>query len=172
MHTAQKSKSKLKFVMLDKNEHALATRRFSKFCNKEDLAEKAQVIELTIPVEKCHWGTLYNFNPTAFFVNHDRFWGRRPDGVAVNDALQTVCVSEFKESTDRDVVFLEEKEAEANEQHKSNISAFRQLLRNGNFSRLKLWWVTADRLLKASCTPSSKSLMYKKERRTNSSQIM
>jgi len=30
------------------------------------------------------------------------------------------------------------------------------LLQSGNLSRLTLWWVTADRLLKATSTPSSK----------------
>ena len=61
----------------------------------------------------------------SFFVNHDRFWGRRPDGVAINEDLQIVFISEFKGSTDRDEGFLEAKEAEANEQHKSIIGAFR-----------------------------------------------
>ena len=46
------------------------------------------------------------------------------------------------------------------------------LLQSGNLSSLTLWWVTADRLLKAICTPSSKSWMYKKEKQTGSSPIM
>jgi len=46
------------------------------------------------------------------------------------------------------------------------------LPRSENLSRLALWWVTADRLLKATSTPSSKSLMYKKEKKTSSSPIM
>jgi len=45
------------------------------------------------------------------------------------------------------------------------------LLRSGNLSRLTLWWVTADRLLKATSTPSSKSLIYKKEKKTSFSPI-
>jgi len=49
----------------------------------------------------------------AFFTN--RFWGRRPDGVAINEALQIVYILEFKWSTDRDEGFLEVKKAEANE---------------------------------------------------------
>jgi len=46
------------------------------------------------------------------------------------------------------------------------------LLRSGNLSRLTLWWVTADRWLTATSTPSSKSLIYKKEKKTSSSPIM
>ena len=36
-------------------------------------------------INKCQ-ETQYNFDPAAFFVNC--FWGRRPDGVAINEALQ------------------------------------------------------------------------------------
>ena len=46
------------------------------------------------------------------------------------------------------------------------------LLRSGNLSRLTLWWVTVDRWLRATSTPSSKSLIYKKEKQTSSSPIM
>jgi len=46
------------------------------------------------------------------------------------------------------------------------------LLRSGNFSRLTLWWVTADQWLRATSTPSSKSLIYKKEKKTSSAPIM
>jgi len=46
------------------------------------------------------------------------------------------------------------------------------LLQSGNLSRLTLWWVTADRWLRATSTPSSKSLIYKKEKKTSSSPIM
>jgi len=49
--------------------------------------------------------------------------GRRPDGVAINEALQIVHILEFKRSTDRDEGYLEVKEAEANKQHKSTIGA-------------------------------------------------
>ena len=63
----------------------------------------------------------YNLDPESFFVN--RFWGRPLDGVEINEALQIVNILESKRSTDRDEEFLEVKEAEANEQHKSIISA-------------------------------------------------
>ena len=77
---------------------------------------------MTIPVKESQ-ETQHNFDPAAFFVNS--FWGRRPDGVAINEALQIVYILEFKRSTDRDEGFLEVKEVEANKQHQSIISALR-----------------------------------------------
>jgi len=93
---------------------------FLRICSKEELAEKAQDIEVTIPVKKSQV-TRYNLDPGSFFVN--RFWGRRPDGAAINEALKIVHILEFKRSTDRDEGFLEVKDAEANEQHNSIIGA-------------------------------------------------
>jgi len=62
--------------------------------------EKAQDIEVTIiPVKKSQEAR-YNLDPESFFVN--RFWGRRPDVVAINEALQIVYNLEFKRSTNRD----------------------------------------------------------------------
>jgi len=55
MHAAQKPKSKLKSVMLDKesNMSTLWQREeFLSICSKEELAEKAQDIEVTITVTK------------------------------------------------------------------------------------------------------------------------
>jgi len=95
---------------------------FLRICSKEDLTEKAQDIEVTIPVEKSQ-EPLYNLDPESFFVN--RFWDRRPDGVAINEVLQIIYMLESKQSTDRDEGFLEVKEAEANQQHKSIISALK-----------------------------------------------
>jgi len=95
---------------------------FLRICSKEELAEKAQDIEVTIPVKKSQ-ETRYNLDPGSFFVN--RSWGRRPDGVAINEALKIVYILEFKRSTDGDGGFLEVKDAEANEQHKSIIGAFK-----------------------------------------------
>jgi len=54
----------------------------------------------------------------------NRFWDRRPDGVAINEDLQVVYILEFKQSTDRDPRGRV-KEAEANEQHKSIISVLK-----------------------------------------------
>ena len=52
MHAAQKPKSKLKFVTLDKESNMSTLWRreqFLRICSKEVLAEKAQDIEVTIP---------------------------------------------------------------------------------------------------------------------------
>ena len=81
---------------------------FLRKCNKEDLAEKAQDIQVTMHVKKSQeaW---YNLDPGSSFVNC--FWGRRPDGVAINEALQIGYILEFKRSTDRDEGFLKVKDA-------------------------------------------------------------
>jgi len=47
----------------------------------------------------------------------DYFWGRRPDGIAINEALQ-IRTLDFKLSSDRDKGILEVEKAKANEQHK------------------------------------------------------
>jgi len=125
MHAAQKPKSKLKFVTRDEESNMSTLWRreeFLRICSKEELAEKAQDIEVTIPVKKSQ-ETWYNLDPGSFFVNH--FWARRPDGVAINEALKIVYILEFKRSTNRDEVFLEVKDAEANKQHKSIIGALK-----------------------------------------------
>jgi len=123
MHAAQKPKNNLKFVTLDKKSNMTTLQRreeFPRICSKEELAEKAQDIEVTIPVKKSQ-ETRYNLDPGSFFVNC--FWGRRPDGVAINEALKIVYILEFKRSTDRDEGFLEVKDVEANQQHKIIIGA-------------------------------------------------
>jgi len=121
MHAAQKPKSKLKFVTLDKESNMSTLWRreeFLRICSKEELAEKAQDIEVTIPVKKGQ-EALYNLDPGSFFEN--RFWGRRPDVIAIKEHMQIVYTLELNQSTDRDEDFIESKEAEANEQHKSII---------------------------------------------------
>jgi len=62
-------------------------------------------------------------DPGSFFVNC--FLCRRPDGVAINEALKIVYILEFKRSTDSDDGLLEVKDAKANEQHKSIIGALK-----------------------------------------------
>jgi len=149
-----KPRSQLKFVTLDKESNMSTLwqpEEFLRICTKEELAQKAQDMEVTIPVKKSQ-ETRYNIDPEFFVVNC--FWSRRPDGVAINEPLQIVYLFEFKRSTDRDEGFLEVKEAEANEQHKIIIGSCSEVVRN--LSRITLWWVTADRLLRAICTPSSK----------------
>jgi len=99
------------------------------------VTEKVQDIEVTIPVKKSQ-KTYYNFDPAAFFVN--RFWGKRQDGFAINEALQIVYILEFKRSTDRDEGFLEVKEAEANEQHKIIIGALRAAAPKWEFEQINV----------------------------------
>jgi len=98
MHAAQKPKSKLKFVTLDKESNMSTQWRreeFLRICSKEELAEKAQDLKVTAPVKKSQ-ETRYNLDPGSFFVN--RFWGRRLDGVAINEALKIEHILEFKRS--------------------------------------------------------------------------
>jgi len=87
-HAAPKPKSKLEFVTLDKKSNVRTLWRreeFLRICTKEDLAEKAQAIEVTIPVKK-RQETRYNLDPVSFSINC--FWCRRPGGVAINEDLQ------------------------------------------------------------------------------------
>jgi len=176
MRAAQKPKSKVKFVTPDKESNMSTLWRreeFLRICSKEDLTERAQDVEAnrTIPV-KTSQEARYNLDPGSFFVN--RFWGRRPNVVAINEALKIVYILEFKRSTDRDKGFLEVKDAEANEQHKSIIGALKAAAPEWQFMQINFvpQWVTADRWLRATPTPSSKSLIYKKGKKTNSSPIM
>jgi len=106
---------------------------FLRICSKEELAEKAQDIEVTLPVKK-NQETRYNLHPGSFFVN--RFWGRQPDGVAINEALKIVYILEFKRSTDRDEGFLAVKDAEANEQHKSIFGALKAAAPEWEFEQI------------------------------------
>ena len=96
--------------------------------------EKAQDIEVTIPVQKSQ-ETRYSLDPGSFFIN--RFWGRRPDGVAINEALEIVYILEIKRSTDRDEGFPEVKDAEANDQHKSIIGALKAAAPKWEFEQIK-----------------------------------
>ena len=147
MHAAQKPKSKLKFATLDKESNMSTLWRqeeFLRICSKEELAEKAQDIEgeivtkcrslvTEIPVKKSQ-ETRYNLDPGSFFVN--RLWGRRPDGVAINKTLKIVYILEFKRSTDGDNGFLEVKDAEAHEQHKSIIGALKAAALEWEFEQI------------------------------------
>jgi len=152
-------KNKLKFVTLDKESNMSTLWRreeFLRICSKKELAEKAQDIEVTIPVKKSQEAR-YNLDPGYFFVN--RFWGRQLDRVAINEDMQIVNILEFKLSTDRDEGFLEVKTEKQMSSTKASSVRSKLLLQSGNVNRSTLWWVTVDRLLKATSTPSSKSLM-------------
>jgi len=134
LHKSQRASSSLS--RLTKNVHISTLCRREKFlriCSKEDLTEKAQDIEVTIPVKKSQEAQ-YNLDPESFFLN--RFWGRRTDGVAINVALQIACILEFKQSTHRDEGFLEVKDEEANKQHKSIISALKAAISEWEFEQI------------------------------------
>jgi len=94
---------------------------FEQIC-RESLTEKAAVIEKTISVKE-HERERYDFDPTMF--NENRFWNRRPDGIAINKYHRTLYILEFKRSSDRNMDFLRVKEDEAKEQHKSIIEALK-----------------------------------------------
>jgi len=114
MHNAQKPKSKLKFVTLDEKSNMSALWRreeFLRIFSKEHLVEDTEYRGKYATQKKS--GASHNLDPGSFSVNP--FWGRRPDGVAINEALHIVYILEFKLSTDRDEGLLEVKEAEANE---------------------------------------------------------
>ena len=53
----------------------------------------------------------------------DHFWNREPEGIVINKYHRTLCILEFKRSSDRNKDFLRVKEDEANEQHKSILAA-------------------------------------------------
>jgi len=121
MHAAQNPKSKLKFVTLHKESNMSTLWRreeFLRICSKKELAEMAQDIEVTIPVQKSQEAR-YSLDPESFFAHC--FWGRPPDGGTINEALQIVHILECERSTDRDEGFWEVKEAESNEQHNNII---------------------------------------------------
>jgi len=61
----------------------------------------------------------------------------------INKDLQITCILEFKRSTDRNKGFLEVKEAEANEQHKSIIGALRAAAPKWEFEQIN--FVVGDR---------------------------
>jgi len=172
MHAAQKPKSKLKFVALHKESNMSALWRreeFLRICSKEELAEKAQDIEVTILVKKSQ-ETRYNLDPGSFFVN--RFWGRRQDGVAINEALQIVYILKFKRSTDRDEVFLEVKDAEANEQYRSIISALKSAGPEREFEQINFVVGNRGSVVESDFYTKLKKLDIQKEKKTNSSPIM
>ena len=58
------------------------------------------------------------------------------DGVAINEALKIVYISEFEQSTDRDKGFLEVKDADASEQHKSIIGVLKAAASEWEFEQI------------------------------------
>ena len=96
-------------------------------CSKQQVSEKAQEVGGKLPVQK-HQQAGWESNPEGFYINH--FWGRRPDGVAIDGKKTRVFFLEFNRSTDREEGFqvLKVKEAVANEQHSSIIEVLRAVV--------------------------------------------
>jgi len=63
-------------------------------------------------------------------------WNQRPDGIVINKNHQTLCILEFKLSSDRSEDFLKVKENEANEQHKSIIEALKAAALEWTFEQI------------------------------------
>ena len=86
MHAAQKPKSKLKFVTLDKESNMSTPWRreeFLKICSKEELAEKAQNIEMIIPFKKKSRATVQPRSRVFLrksFLGQATEWGRNQWG--------------------------------------------------------------------------------------------
>jgi len=85
---------------------------------------------------KEHEKERYDFDQTMFYEH--RLWNRRPDGTVMTKNHQTLCILEFKRSSDRNENFLRAKEDEANEQHKSIIEALKANAPEWTFNRLIL----------------------------------
>jgi len=96
----------------------------------------------------------------------------RPDEVAINEALQSIYILESKQSTYKDEGFLEVKEAEATEQHKSIISALRVATPMWKFEQIN--FVVCDRgsVVESNFYTKIKKLDAQEERNTDSSPIM
>ena len=63
--------------------------------------------------------------PRSRVFHHKSFLGQATGWGRINEALKIVYILEFKRLIDKDEGFLEVKDAEANEQHKSIISALK-----------------------------------------------
>jgi len=64
------------------------------------------------------------------------------------------------------------KDADANEQHKSIIGALKAAAPAWEFEQINFVVTNRGSVVEATSTPSSKSLIYKKEKKTSSSPIM
>jgi len=144
---------------------------FLNICSNEKLAEKAQDIKVTISVKESQ-AARYNLDPESFFVN--RFWGRRPGGVAINEALQIRVgyTLKFKRSTDRDEGLLEVKEEEANLQHKSIILALKAAAPKWEFEQINFVVGNRGSVVESEFHTKLKTLDVQEGKKTCSSPIM
>jgi len=83
---------------------------------------------------KEHDRARYDFDPTMFYEN--RFWNHRPDGIVINKNHHTPYILEFKRSSDSNKDFLRVNQGEANEQHRSIISALRAAAPEWTFEQI------------------------------------
>jgi len=147
----------------------VATRRVSKNLQQGRAGGEGTGIEVTTPVKKSQ-ETRYNLDPESFFVN--RFWaGDRMGSQSVRLCTSYISLNLNGKQTGTRGSWSRKKQKQMSSTKASSVRS-KLLLWSGNLSRLILWWVTADRLLRANSTPSAKSLMYKKEKKTSSSPIM
>ena len=124
---------------------------------------------MIIPVKKIQEAR-YNLAPESFFVN--RFWGRRPGGVAINETLQIVYFFELEQSTDRDEGFLGVEEAEANEQHKSIIGALKDAAPEWEFEQINFLVGNCGSVAESDFYTKLKKLDVQAGKKTRSSPIM
>ena len=111
-----------------------------------------------------------HLDPGSFFVNH--FWGRRPDDFLINEALQIGYILEFEWSTNRDEGFLEVKDAEVNEQHKSIISALKAAAPKCEFQQIDFVVGNHGSVVESNFYTMLKKLDVQKEKKTSSSPII
>ena len=143
IQAAETPTSKLRSVTPGDKESSMSTlwqvEEFKQICNRESLTEKAADIEKTIVVRE-HERARYEFDLTMFYENW--FWNRRPDGTVINFNKYhwTLCILEFKRSSDRNEVFLRVKKDEANEQpwHRSIVQALRAAAPDWTFEQINL----------------------------------
>jgi len=88
--------------------------------------------------------------------------------------MKIVYILEFKRWTGGDEGFLEVKDAEANlnKQHNSIIGALKIAAFEWEFEKINFVVSNRGPVVEWTSTPSSKSLIHKKEKKTSSSPIM
>ena len=100
------------------------------------------------------------------------FWGRRPDRVAINEALKIGYILKFKRSTDRDKGFVEVKDAEANEQHKSIIGVLKAAAPEWEFEQINFVVGNRGSVVDSDFYTKLKKLDIQEAKKTSSSPIM
>ena len=89
----------------------------------------------------------------------------------INEALQIVYMLEFKRSTDKDEGFLEVKEAEADEQHKSIIGALKAAAPKWEFEQINFVAGNRGSVVESDFYTKLKKLDVQEGKKTSSSPI-